>query len=176
MDTVKKLGLPNWAYETRARGALRFGMSNPGRALVEYLRSDQPITREFRDDLAAAIAGTLEDGVTVEFPGTGPLSPIGAYETRMGWLKLARAFFESGLSQEKFRYSGLWPEEISKSKLEDALRYYREFDDWFSQAKDTDPTLVAANQCAINCGRNDLDYQLQYFGFMMFSERAAGLN
>lgn len=176
MDSVTKLGLPDSAYETRARGALRFGMSNPGRVLIEYLRSDQPITREFRDDLAAAIAGTLEDGVTVEFPGTGPLSPVGIYETRMKWLKLARDFYASGLTQEKFRYSGKWDEEISKSKLEEALRFYKEFEGWFSEAKDTDPKLVAANQFAIDCGRNDLDYQLQYFGFMMYSEMAAGLD
>ena len=176
LDNISESQLPGWAYETRARGALRGGMSNPGRALIEYLRSDQPITREFRDDLADAIAGKLEDGVTVDFPGTGPLSPIGVYEKRMGWLKLARAYLASGQSQEKFRYSGSWPEEISKSKLEEALRFYREFESWFSEAKNTDPKLVAANQFAIDCGRNDLDYQLQYFGFMMFSERAAGLN
>lgn len=160
----------HYALEWRARSALAGRFSNPAELIAEYLASDAPISDGFRQEFAAALLGQLDGGAGIQFAGTGPLSVIGQIEKRAEWGRLARAYFQSGMTQEKFRYSGLWPLAISQTKLEDALRFYRQFEAWFCEARLTDERLTEAHDFAVSAGRNDLDVQDELYAFMVYCE------
>ena len=159
----------HFVLETRARAALEGGFSDPARVIANYLESDAPISSSFRSKLAKALRGGIE-GVKIAFPNSGPQSEIGQIETKLGYGRLVRAFKASGMTQDAFRHSGQWPNQIGRTKLQQAISFYNQFEEWYANAKETDERLRRAHDFAVECQRNDLEDQDEHFAFWIYCE------